>query len=309
MVDRVVEVTEPGRTPLRLVVSRPIVIGRDCDGLLLTDSQISRRHLELRPTGIGIEVTDLGSSNGSYLNGARLTAPLPLSSTDQLRLGGTIITVVSGQTPALASARSTVIGSGSFDGRGTSIDRVAALATIEPALPIEHEHRNGTITIVFSDIEGSTERVGRMGDAEWVDLLAVHNAIIRTQVRRYDGAEVKHQGDGFMLTFASARRAVQAMAAVQREFATPDVQQRSDGMRIRVGMHTGEVIVDDAGDVFGHHVHVAARVAGNASGGEIVVSSLTHAILETRNDITFGDPRPAVFKGVEGQHLVYPVLW
>ena len=198
---------EPGRTPLRLVVTRPVVIGRDCDGLILTDNQISRRHLELRPTGNGIEVTDLGSSNGSYLNGARLTAPTPLSSTDQLRLGATSITVVSEHGAALANARATVIGTASFDGRGTSIDRVAALATVEPALPIEHEHRNGTITIVFSDIEGSTERVGRMGDVDWVDLLAVHNGIIRTQVRRFDGVEVKHQGDGFMLTEQAQRRA------------------------------------------------------------------------------------------------------
>ena len=173
----------------------------------------------------------------------------------------------------------------------------------------EREHRHGTITIVFTDIEGSTERTGRVGDAEWFALLALHNEIVRTQVRRFEGSEVKHQGDGFMLTFPSARRAVQAMSAVQREFDSVPIRQQTQDMRVRVGMHTGEVIVDDDGDLFGHHVNVAARVAGHAVGGEILVSSLTHDIVGSRPDIVFGEGRTVTFKGVEGTHAVYPVLW
>jgi class 3 adenylate cyclase len=112
-----------------------------------------------------------------------------------------------------------------------------------------------------------------------------------------------------MLTFASARRAVQAMSAVQRELARTPMRLRTNELRIRVGMHTGEVIVDDDGDVFGHHVHLAARVAGSAVGGEIVVSALTRAILENRNDITFGEARDVEFKGIAGRQLIYPVRW
>jgi class 3 adenylate cyclase len=307
MAQRVVEVQEPGRAPLRLVMTGPLVIGRDCDGLLLTDGQISRRHLELRPVANGVELTDLGSSNGTYIAGAKVNGPVVLRPGELARFGASTISVVIDQPPVTAMARATMIGPAPYDGRGTMIEHVAALVTADQAL--DHEHRQGTITIVFSDIEGSTERVGRMGDSDWMDLLTVHNAIIRTQVRRYEGTEVKHQGDGFMLTFPSARRAVQAMVAVQQEFASSDVRERTGGMQIRVGMHTGEVIVDDGGDVFGHHVHVAARVAGKALGGEILVSALTNAILASRTDIAFGEPREVEFKGVEGVHTVHPVIW
>lgn len=74
-------------------------------------------------------------------------------------------------------------------------------------------------------------------------------------------------------------------------------------------MHTGEVIVGDNGDLFGHHIHVAARVASQAAGAEIVVSALTRSILETRGDIVFGDPRLVELKGIPGQHSIFPVLW
>jgi class 3 adenylate cyclase len=73
-------------------------------------------------------------------------------------------------------------------------------------------------------------------------------------------------------------------------------------------MHTGEVIVE-SGDIFGKHVMMAARVGGVAQGGEILVSALVREIASARGDIAFGDARQATFKGIEGEHLVYPVLW
>jgi adenylate cyclase len=79
-------------------------------------------------------------------------------------------------------------------------------------------------------------------------------------------------------------------------------------VRIRVGVHTGEVIAE-GGDIFGRHVMVAARVAGHAHGGEILVSALVREIASARGDLVFGEPRAVTLKGIEGEHLVFPLLW
>ena len=85
---------------------------------------------------------------------------------------------------------------------------------------------SGTITIVFSDIESSTERATAMGDQAWMKVLAEHNAIIRRHVKSWEGTVVKNQGDGYMLTFGGARRALQAMIAVQQELSTSAHRRR-----------------------------------------------------------------------------------
>jgi class 3 adenylate cyclase len=146
-----------------------------------------------------------------------------------------------------------------------------------------------------------------MGDAAWMKLLNKHNAVIREHVRRSGGREVKNQGDGFMLTFPSARLALQCMIAVQRDLAAMEASGE-ESVRVRVGVHTGEVIAE-GGDIFGRHVNMAARVAGHAAGREILVSALVKEIASARGDLAFGEPRLVELKGIEGQHLVYPVEW
>ncbi len=256
-----------------------------------------------------MEVTDLGSTNGTYLDGERFNGSVMLPVGSVVRLGVTTVTTVGVDVSARRRPDTMTIIADSTDLRRTAIDQVSEL--VMPDLPtlVDQEHHHGTITIVFSDIEGSTERVSAVGDEGWFQLLALHNQIVRAQVRRYGGTEVKNQGDGFMLTFPSARRAVQAMSAVQRELSDAVTRAKTADMRIRIGMHTGEVIVDDDGDLFGHHVHMASRVAGQAVGGEIVVSSLTKALLETRGDVRFGEPREAQLKGITQPHAVHPILW
>jgi class 3 adenylate cyclase len=73
-------------------------------------------------------------------------------------------------------------------------------------------------------------------------------------------------------------------------------------------VHTGEVIAED-GDIFGKHVMLAARVGGLANGGEILVSSLVREIAAARGDLGFGEPRSVALKGIEGEHVVYPLCW
>jgi class 3 adenylate cyclase len=196
---------------------------------------------------------------------------------------------------------------GPANARETSIDAVARAVRNTSPLLAEYDYE-GTITIVFSDIESSTERATSMGDTAWMKVLNTHNEIVRRNVKKGSGREVKNQGDGFMLTFPGARRALQCMINVQRELAAMARDDVQGSVRIRVGVHTGEVI-EEAGDIFGRHVMFAARVAGHADGGEILVSSLVREIASARGDLVFGEPRAVELKGIEGEHLVYPLLW
>jgi class 3 adenylate cyclase len=112
-----------------------------------------------------------------------------------------------------------------------------------------------------------------------------------------------------MLAFASTRRAVDATIGVQREMASHGPTLDGQRLRVRVGIHTGEALVDDQGDLFGQHVNMAARVGGAAGGGEVLLSSLARQIVDTRGDLRFGPSRRVELKGISGIHAVHPLLW
>ena len=250
--------------------------------------------------------TDLGSTNGTTLDSEALLEQSELVGGATVRLGDTTIELA----PDLAS---TQLGWDSprpatvANLRQTSIDLVAvAVAEDRPDLrAIERD--KGTLTIAFSDIESSTERAVAIGDEKWFELLGIHNSIVRRQVSRHGGTEIKSQGDGFMLTFPSARRGVQCMIEVQRALAAHGREHPDQQVSIRVGLHTGEVIVDDDGDLFGRHVNLAARIANQASGGEVLVSSLLREIIDARSDMKFGESRSVELKGMGGAHTVHPI--
>jgi class 3 adenylate cyclase len=297
-----VMIREPGRVPLRLLVTGPAIeVGRDCRGVLLTDPQISRRHLSLHEVDGTVRVTDLGSTNGTRVDGIAIDGPHRLAPGEVVQLGATTIALLTGGPAVPAPA--------TREARSTSIDLVAAAAVADPpdfaALPAD----GGTLTIVFSDIENSTARAVEIGDVRWMELIEVHNSIVRRHVSRHRGTEIKAQGDGFMLSFPSARRALACMVDVQRALQALARSRPADGLRVRVGVHTGEVIVGDDGDLFGVHVAIASRVAGAARGGEILVSSLVRELLEPRGEFTFRPPRMATLKGLGQDHPVHPVAW
>jgi class 3 adenylate cyclase len=302
MTGPVVVVREPGRVPLHLVVREPLEVGRDCAGLLVDDAQVSRRHIELRPDGGRVYVTDLGSSNGTFLDGVAIDGAVELTPGHTLRIGDTVIErSEDGAVPAVVDDRSS--------GRVlTSIDRVAAAVQAEPPV-LGDPGAGGTRTIVFSDIEESTTKALELGDQRWFEVLSSHNAIIEDCVAAHGGTVVKTQGDGFMLAFDSARGAVRCMVDVQRRLAANVEADPSTALRVRVGVHTGEAVEDPGGDLFGRAVIVAARVANEAGGGEILVSSLVREIIEPRGDIRFGPSREVHLKGITGIQLVHPIDW
>jgi class 3 adenylate cyclase/ketosteroid isomerase-like protein len=189
-------------------------------------------------------------------------------------------------------------------GMEIAIDRIAEQVEAERPDLGSLAATDGTVTIVFTDIVGSTELTTTLGDQAWLDVLRAHNEIVTGATAAAEGMVVKGQGDGFMLAFRSARRALTAARAIQRGIGTT-FDDPGSPIRIRVGVHTGEIL-READDFFGQAVNYAARVAAAAGGDEIVVSSLVRDLVGSA-EFAFGEPREVEFKGFAGLHRVYPL--
>lgn len=165
---------------------------------------------------------------------------------------------------------------------------------------------NGTVTILFTDIEGSTRLTETMGDRAWMELLRGHNAVVRREAAAQGGYEVKSQGDGFMLAFPSAGAALRCGFAIQRDLAA--LSSAAGPLRVRIGVHTGEAI-KEADDFFGKTVILASRIAAEARGGEILVSSLVHELVESSAEFDFEGPTQVELRGLAGIHRLYALNW
>jgi class 3 adenylate cyclase len=211
----------------------------------------------------------------------------------------------------------------------TSIDRVTASVQRERPEISVHPAPDGTVTIMFSDIEGSTQLTERLGDQRWMDVLREHNTIVREQLKSHDGFEVKSEGDGFMVAFQSAGKALACASAIQKALAVRNARVGAppgvgggvggaaprggtgtpsfEPVRVRIGLHAGEVIKEGE-DFFGRNVIMAARVASQASGGEILTSAVLKALLQG-SDVTWGPSRVVALKGLSGEHEIWAVEW
>jgi class 3 adenylate cyclase len=167
--------------------------------------------------------------------------------------------------------------------------------------------RDGTLAILFSDIEDSTDINEKLGDKEWVRLLGSHDRLVQASVELHGGHIVKSQGDGFMIAFREAADAVRAGIEIQDALSeTGDRRLRKTPIRVRVGIHCGTAIERD-GDLFGKNVAMAARVAAQAEGGEILVSDDIRAALREVEDIVLVDGRDTELKGIPGVHRLWEV--
>lgn len=165
---------------------------------------------------------------------------------------------------------------------------------------------DGTVTIFFSDIEGSTALNESLGDRGFVKLLADHDTLVRTAVESFDGHVVKTQGDGFMVAFADPSDAIRAALDVQASLAVARGRLRTHEVRVRIGLHRGVVVARD-GDYFGRNVALAARVASAAAGGEVLVSDDLRAAVIDSSEFVFVDARETELKGFDGTHLLWQV--
>jgi class 3 adenylate cyclase len=145
-------------------------------------------------------------------------------------------------------------------------------------------------------------------------VLREHNNIIREQLSAHGGFEVKSEGDGFMVAFQSARKALDCAIAIQKtlgehndRIGAPTGDEEGPGpepIRVRIGLHSGEAI-KEGDDFFGKNVILAARIAAQAKGGEVLVSGLLKALVESAGDINFGERREIELKGLPGTHEIW----
>ena len=158
------------------------------------------------------------------------------------------------------------------------------------ALGVPGEHERLVTTLLMSDIVDSTLIARRLGDAAWRQALAEHNRLIRAEFDRFRGREVNTTGDGFLATFGSAAGAIRSAVAMRDAV-------RGLGFELRIGVHTGEVEVLP-NDVGGVAVHAASRIMALAGASEIVVSSVTRALVEG-SDLRFQERGQHMVKGLE----------
>jgi class 3 adenylate cyclase len=147
------------------------------------------------------------------------------------------------------------------------------------------------LTVLFTDIVGSTERAAAIGDAHWRALLDQHDTIVRQELARFGGREIDATGDGFLATFDAPGRAIRCARAIGDALAPT-------GLAIRAGVHTGEVEVRGE-RIGGLSVHIGARVSAIAGGGQIVVSSTVKDLL-AGSEFHFVDRGEHELKGVPG---------
>jgi class 3 adenylate cyclase/tetratricopeptide (TPR) repeat protein len=160
------------------------------------------------------------------------------------------------------------------------------------------------VTVLFTDVEGSTELRTRRGDAAAQELLRAHEDLVRRLIAAHAGREVKHLGDGFMVAFSSARSAVECAVAIQRGLAEDDAMRE---VRIRIGLNTGE-IVERAGDLFGQAVNAASRIAAKACGGQILVAPVVRDLAASAAGISFLDRGLYWLKGFPERWRLYEAM-
>ncbi|MGH8519583.1 MAG: adenylate/guanylate cyclase domain-containing protein, partial [Panacagrimonas sp.] len=167
---------------------------------------------------------------------------------------------------------------------------------------------DGTVTIAFSDMEGFTAMTQRLGDAGAHEVIKHHNQIVRRALKRHGGLEVELQGDGFLLAFPDTAQALRCATAIQQACAEHSAKPEQEAIRVRIGLHRGTPIQE--GDrFFGITVILAARIAGQASGAQVLVSQDVHTAVEDMGEFRFDAPREAELKGLSGRHRMHPLIW
>jgi class 3 adenylate cyclase len=190
----------------------------------------------------------------------------------------------------------------------TSIDVLAtALEPIGangPGLPVGTvSSPDGAVTLMLSDIADAAAAAAALGPERWARLVRDHHVLVGQLVSRHDGIVARFEDDGFLASFASAHAGLHAALELQRTFAAT---RELEGLAVRVGLHTGFVI-GASGSPLGRNAVLAARIAGQAAGGEVLVSSAVKRYTETDASFAF-DPRGEFhFKGMHGEHEVFAV--
>lgn len=164
---------------------------------------------------------------------------------------------------------------------------------------MNEQRTSGIATVMFTDVEASTDLTTRLGDDAAASLLATHNTIVLDQVTAHGGRDVRSTGDGFLVVFDSARAAVSCALSIQRELTAGE-----QAVRVRIGLNAGEVLEGD-GEPFGAAINLAARVTDRAKGGEILATDTVRQLVGTMPDASFRDRGRVALKGFAGRQRLY----
>jgi adenylate cyclase len=185
----------------------------------------------------------------------------------------------------------------------TSIDVIAS--ALEPVLPSldRLSSPDGAVTLMLSDIANASAAAEQLGSERWERLLSDHHMLVEQTVAHHDGQVVKFERDGFFASFNSAHSGLHAACELQETF-TGGPAAAGRGLAVRIGLHSGFVIANPD-QMMGRNVVLASRIAGQAKGGEILVSSAVKQYTETDASFGFEEHGEFHFKGMLGEHLVY----
>ncbi|MCC7366027.1 MAG: adenylate/guanylate cyclase domain-containing protein [Dehalococcoidia bacterium] len=175
-----------------------------------------------------------------------------------------------------------------------------------PPLPGQAASVTGLRTILFTDVEGSTALTQRLGDQRARLILRQHERITRQALADYGGSEVKALGDGFMASFESASKALECAVAMQQSFETFN-SLGNEPIRVRIGVNAGEPIAEGA-DLYGTAVNLAARIAGQAKGAQVLVSDVVRQLVAGKGFL-FSDHGDVVVRGFEDPVRLYELRW
>ncbi|HEC90513.1 MAG TPA: adenylate/guanylate cyclase domain-containing protein, partial [Alphaproteobacteria bacterium] len=154
-------------------------------------------------------------------------------------------------------------------------------ALLEWNKPKDKDERKGPITIMFTDMGGSTKPAKTRGDAVARQIVRAHNHIVREALKRCSGTEVKHTGDGIMASFTNSSNAVEAAIDIQTGAAFHNRDSPEPPLKIKIGINTGEPIAEDD-DIFGSTIQLAAHIVDKAGADQIFVSEVVHGICAGR---------------------------
>ncbi len=172
-----------------------------------------------------------------------------------------------------------------------------AAAAAEPA-------PSGLVTILFTDMEGSTTITQRLGDARAQELLRTHNTIVRDALKAHGGAEIKHTGDGIMASFPTASKALACATTIQTTFAEHN-ETAQETIKVRVGLNAGEPVAEEE-DLFGTAVQLAARVCAQAEPGQVLAANVVRE-LSAGKGFLFSDQGDVALRGFEDPVRLYEV--
>ncbi len=273
-------VREPNRTALVLVVAESLEIGRECSGLLLRDSSISRRHLLVEPRAGGLFVTDLDSRNGSTVGSQALRPRQRLDVGETVGFGACTLTSLGSRRTA--SPRRAEVRDATVD---ATLQGVAA-APSAARLELVATQASGICAVVAGEACDEPERRRDLGPARWQKTSEVHRRLVRGMVRRNHGVEAWTQGDGFIICFHSASTAIEFArdlhgATAAYEMSNPQVSRR---MRIAIDLVDGTRLGTDQpwpdrNDTSDDAPLRVVRLCQAARAGETLIGASVHEMM------------------------------